>query len=109
MDQKLQPPGLDRIEARPGRKREHAGILLTAKARRIGVVALHEAECAPVLNDPQPIEAIALGRAKIFGAENIVWPIGGDEDGLAAAWLLALVVLEFRQADEIAADRGWRE
>jgi hypothetical protein len=83
MDQKLQPPGLDRIEARPSRERKHTGILLTAKTCRIGVVALHEAERSPVLDDAQPIEAIALGVAKIFGAENIVRPL----EAMKMAWL----------------------
>ena len=70
---------------------------------------MHKAKRLPVLDHAQAIETEALGRPKIFRAENVIRAAGGDEDRLAAVRHLALVVLELRHTDQIGADSRGRE
>ncbi len=109
IDQDFQSPRLQGVEAGIGRQREQPGHLLPLDGRGIGIVVLHEPESLPLLNHAQAIEAVALGLAKVFCAEKIVRTVGGDKDRVGAARQLALVVLEFQQAEQVAADGGWRD
>ena len=114
VDQELQPPRLERIELRIGRQREQPGILL--RPDPVGgagteplVVVVGEGERLVALHDADAVEPVAFGLAKMLGADEVVGPVGGDENRRSSAWQAGAVFLEISQAQQVAADGRGRE